>query len=71
MKFIDIVFKDISGSGEPPHLEFVEVENAQGASIGAGRWIEREDGYTVLRFFEDVTKSMTGVSPHEPFRSNH
>ena len=64
MKYIDIVFDDqnkgVHGSlPMPPKLEFVEVENAQGASVGVGRWIEREDGYTVLRLFEDATKSMT------------
>ncbi len=64
MKFVDIVFEDKnkginSALPMPPKLEFVEVENAQGASVGVGRWIDREDGYTVLRLFEDVTKSMT------------
>ncbi len=64
MKYIDIVFQDqnngIHGSlPMPPKLEFVEVENAQGASVGVGRWIEREDGFTVLRLFEDATKAMT------------
>ncbi len=62
MKYIDIVFIDESkGNREPspPKLEFVEVENAQGKSVGVGRWIEREDGFTVLRLFEDATKSMT------------
>ena len=62
MKYIDIVFIDENkGNREPspPKLEFVEVENAQGASVGVGRWIEREDGFTVLRLFEDATKSMT------------
>lgn len=60
MKFIDIVFKDVEQPNDKsPKLEFVEVENAQGESVGVGRWIVRADGFTVLRLFEDVTKSMT------------
>jgi hypothetical protein len=59
MKYIDIVFKDQARPGHPPKLEFIEVENAQGASVGVGCWIERDDGYSVLRLFESVTKSMT------------
>jgi len=59
MKYIDIVFDNTAFSREPPKLEFIEVENAQGESVGVGRWIEREDGCTVLRLFEDATKSMT------------
>ncbi len=62
MKYIDIVFIDENkGNREPspPKLEFVEVENAQGESVGVGRWIDREDGFTVLRLFDDATKAMT------------
>jgi len=59
MKYIDIVFEDTSIESEPPVLVFVEVENAQGVSVGVGRWVEREDGYTVLRICEDVVNSMT------------
>jgi hypothetical protein len=42
---IDVVF-----AGEPAKgLEFVEVENAAGQSIRAGKWVLRADGRWVLR----------------------
>lgn len=46
MDHIDIVF-----DGPPGHEagRFVEVENAAGASINFGEWVERADGYWVLR----------------------
>ena len=46
---IDIVFQDVTVHGDSPKLEFVEVENLDGASVGVGEWINREDGFTVLR----------------------
>jgi len=69
MKYIDIVFQPVQESRDhKPELEFVEVENAQGVSVGVGRWIERGDGFTVLRLFEDVTRSMTegATAEHKP-----
>lgn len=44
---IDIVFSG-GGDGSGPG-EFVEVEDQNGSGISVGDWIEREDGYTVLR----------------------
>lgn len=46
MTHIDIVF-----DGPPDHdmPRFVEVENEQGQSISVGTWLERPDGYWVLR----------------------
>lgn len=44
--YIDIVF-DGPPSHEMPRL--VEVENSQGQSIKVGEWIERADGFFVLR----------------------
>lgn len=46
-EFIDIVFDKIP-SHDP--AVFIEVENDKGASISLGAWINREDGYAVLRF---------------------
>lgn len=43
---IDIVF---DGPPGPQGPRFVEVEDAQGNSISVGRWIQRPDGYWVLR----------------------
>lgn len=72
MKYIDIVFQSVQENRDTkPELEFVEVENAQGASVGVGRWIERGDGYTVLRLFEDVVNSMTDLDTKEPFWTDH
>jgi len=50
-KFIDIVF-----DGPPSHEagRFVEVENPEGASINAGEWVQRPDGYWVLRIRREV-----------------
>lgn len=44
--FTDIVFE-----GPPSHelARFVEVEDSLGRSINFGEWVEREDGYWVLR----------------------
>jgi hypothetical protein len=44
--YIDIVF-----DGPPAHESgrFVEVENSAGASINVGEWLQRPDGYWVLR----------------------
>lgn len=46
MKNIDIVF---DGPPGPIAGRFVEVENELGASINIGEWVERDDGYWVLR----------------------
>jgi len=45
-QFIDIVF-----DGPPPHESgrFIEVEDAEGRSINVGTWLQRTDGYWVLR----------------------
>jgi hypothetical protein len=43
---IDIVF---DGPPGPEAGRFVEVENEHRASISFGEWIERDDGYWVLR----------------------
>ena len=43
---IDIVF---DGPPSMLYAAFVEVENKKGESIGIGEWIERDDGYWVLR----------------------
>lgn len=42
---IDIVFTP----GEGPDLVFVEVESPPGHGISAGEWVDRGDGYRVLR----------------------
>ena len=42
---IDIVFQGEHGTG----LTFVEVEDQNGYGIRIGEWIEREDGFKVLR----------------------
>lgn len=43
---IDIVF---DGPPGPEAGRFIEVENADGASITFGRWLKRADGYWALR----------------------
>lgn len=45
MSYIDIVFDDEPAEGGA----FVEVENEKGESIAVGQWIQRPDGYWVLR----------------------
>lgn len=52
-KHIDIVFDAPPG---PESGRFVEVENSYGHSIKFGEWVEREDGYFVIRFsLDDVS----------------
>ena len=46
MEYVDIVFEE-TGDNKPP--AFVEVENDRGASIRFGEWVDRSDGYLVLR----------------------
>jgi hypothetical protein len=50
MSYIDIVF-----DGPPSHESgrFVEVENAEGRSIHVGEWLQRPDGYWVLRIKQE------------------
>ena len=43
---VDIVF---DGPPGPVAGRFVEVEDESGASIRFGEWVERDDGYWVLR----------------------
>ena len=45
-KTVDIVF---DGPPGPTCGRFVEVEDTTSASIRVGRWVERDDGYWVLR----------------------
>jgi len=45
-RYIDVVF---DGPPGPVAGRFVEVENAEGASINFGKWVHRNDGYWVLR----------------------
>jgi len=51
MKHVDIVF-----DGPPDHVapRFVEVEDEQGKSIRLGEWLQRPDGYWVLRIERDT-----------------
>jgi hypothetical protein len=59
-KYVDIVF-----GGPPSHVppRFVEVEDDQGASIGVGGWLQREDGYWVLRI--TPASLLRGVGAHD------
>jgi hypothetical protein len=45
-KTVDVVF---DGPPGPESGSFIEVEDQTGASIRVGQWIERDDGYWVLR----------------------
>lgn len=45
-QYIDVVF---DGPPGPESGRFVEVEDQSGASVSVGEWIERDDGYWVLR----------------------
>ena len=45
-KYVDIVF---DGPPAPEAGRFVEVEDPSGRSIRMGEWVERSDGYWVLR----------------------
>ncbi|HEY4522757.1 MAG TPA: hypothetical protein VJK73_00080 [Candidatus Paceibacterota bacterium] len=52
-EYIDVVF-----DGPPSHKSgrFVEVENTRGASIKAGRWIDRGDGFWALRILRQTNE---------------
>ena len=60
MSYIDIVF---DGPPGPTSGQFVEVENEEGASISieGAEWIERGDGYWVLRL--PVGRRLTVFQP--------
>lgn len=46
MEEIDVVF---DGPPGPVAGRFVECEDSERRSVAVGRWIERDDGYWVLR----------------------
>jgi hypothetical protein len=48
-EYIDIVFTGPPGP-DPAECGFVEVERSDGTSMRLGEWVERGDGYWVLRF---------------------
>ncbi len=52
-KYIDIVFDKLPG---PNGCIFIEVENDTGKSIRIGEWVEREDGFAVLRIPTSIIK---------------
>ena len=60
MKHIDIVF-----DGPPAHESgrFVEVEDSEGKGINIGTWIEREDGFWVLRIADPRTLGNPHATP--------
>ncbi len=72
-KFVDIVF---DGPPGPTAGRFVEVENESGASISFGEWVERDDGYWVLRIpdtapaLEELTKKYDDLSYANDFCGN-
>lgn len=58
--YLDIVF-----DGPPSHEpgRFVEVEDSHGCSVNAGEWLQRPDGYWVLRL---TPKDLQDVANKEP-----
>jgi hypothetical protein len=65
---IDIVFDNPPG---PECGRFVEVEDASGRSINLGEWVERPDGYWVLRitpeaFTAAVIRASGAPPPSKP-----
>lgn len=57
VEHLDIVFKAPPGPGE--ECVFVEVENDQGRSVSIGEWVERPDGYHVLRLTPESINAVT------------
>lgn len=59
--YIDIVF-----SGPPGHESgrFIEVDDAEGRSISAGKWLQRPDGFWVLRLERTVTDPLRQAAAH-------
>jgi hypothetical protein len=55
--YIDIVF---DGPPGPTSGRFVEVEDPSGASVDAGNWVCRADGYWVLRITPEVLPAAQG-----------
>ena len=55
---IDVVF-----DGPPGHESgrFVEVEDASGKSINYGKWVQRPDGFWVLRLPRPAKKTFSEV----------
>lgn len=51
IKIVDMVFDELPGPVSP---RFIEVEDQDGNSIRLGEWIQRDDGYAVLRFAAEV-----------------
>lgn len=64
--YIDIVF-----DGPPSHHagRFVEVEDDRGVSIRVGSWVQRDDGYWVLRL--PVTEKGLEAAAREPIEAEN
>lgn len=60
-KYINIVFQGEPGAEAPL---FVEVENEHREGINPGQWVEREDGYWVLRIPEPEITGQTSDGHH-------
>ncbi len=58
-EYTDIVF---DGPPGPESGRFVEVEDRQGRSVNVGEWIEREDGYWVLRLAVSSSELVKGLT---------
>jgi len=61
MRHVDIVF---DGPPGPVTGRFVEVEDENRASIRMGEWVERDDGYWVLRL--DRSEALRVLFPDGP-----
>ena len=57
---MDIVFK--RSDPDMPDMFFVEVEDGHGQGIQVGEWIERPDGFTVLRLPETAESLMPAIA---------
>jgi len=56
---VDIVFDGPPGATSG---RFVEVEDMDGAGVAVGEWVQRDDGYWVLRIdvIEDAIRGRSG-----------
>ncbi len=64
-----------------PNYKFVEIENDQGNSIKLGKWVKREDGFSVIRVLVKTVRELydyTGrivddgvVGPHMWYAAPH
>ena len=61
--YLDVVF---DGPPGPECGRFIEIEDDKGASVSFGEWVQRKDGYWMLRLWADCHTHRAGTMADPP-----